>query len=342
MSDKFHRQPWIDVARGILIIMVVMGHASFTDRNSFPYIKEIYWFHMPAFFILSGYLLKVPQSWTSFRSWVKRRAVILLLPYAAYLTVEYTYRYITYFTRHSFDAVYLFKELFWVAFGGRFLVGVYWFVTCFFFTQILVELLFMVCKDHRRRWLIIILAYMIAHLEAVHVTATSFYVPWDLDVSLATMIYMAVGYYGRRFISDCRLLPWAALLSLLFLLGYGLGVFDYRLDMKYLVYTNPILDLIIPVSFSLVIFGLSHYLSRTRAKKPLAILGVWSMPIMYQHLIINRVLEDYFSYGYAVFICVGLILPVLITGLLLERFAFTRRVFLGREKKLQNLVNTWD
>ncbi|HWP96154.1 MAG TPA: hypothetical protein VN426_04840 [Syntrophomonadaceae bacterium] len=93
-------------------------------------------------------------------------------------------------------------------------------------------------------------AYMAGHLDAVYVTAASFYVPWDLDVSLIALMYLAFGYYRRKYISNSWLLPLAALSSLLFLVAFHLGLFDYHLDTKYLVYANPILDLAIPVSLS--------------------------------------------------------------------------------------------
>ena len=43
---------YLDIAKGILIIFVVLGHSDFENRNI------IFWFHMPAFFIISGMLYK--------------------------------------------------------------------------------------------------------------------------------------------------------------------------------------------------------------------------------------------------------------------------------------------
>lgn len=44
------RELWVDILKGILIIFVVIGH------SWFPYSKYIYWFHMPVFFMISGYV----------------------------------------------------------------------------------------------------------------------------------------------------------------------------------------------------------------------------------------------------------------------------------------------
>lgn len=46
------RSLWVDACRGIAIILVLLGH------NNPPFIRLIYGFHMPLFFILSGYVYK--------------------------------------------------------------------------------------------------------------------------------------------------------------------------------------------------------------------------------------------------------------------------------------------
>lgn len=45
----------IDILKGILILLVVLGHS----RVKFSHV--IFWFHMPLFFIVSGYLLDIPD-----------------------------------------------------------------------------------------------------------------------------------------------------------------------------------------------------------------------------------------------------------------------------------------
>lgn len=52
------RENWIDWSKTILIWLMVLGHAGL---NGIPR-EFVYAFHMPAFFIISGYLYK-PHSW---------------------------------------------------------------------------------------------------------------------------------------------------------------------------------------------------------------------------------------------------------------------------------------
>lgn len=48
------RVSWIDIAKGLGIIFVVMGHSDNPVAQ-----KYFFWFHMPLFFIISGYLFNV-------------------------------------------------------------------------------------------------------------------------------------------------------------------------------------------------------------------------------------------------------------------------------------------
>lgn len=72
MSDS-SREVWIDTAKGLLIILVVLGHAA---DFGYPILitKYIFWFHMPAFFALSGLLFKPPGYEFSLKVWAVKRS----------------------------------------------------------------------------------------------------------------------------------------------------------------------------------------------------------------------------------------------------------------------------
>lgn len=67
---------WIDVARGMAILLVVMGHCIGDLDN--PGNRFILSFHMPLFFFLSGLCAKVPT--TKFFPYLKRKSKALLVP----------------------------------------------------------------------------------------------------------------------------------------------------------------------------------------------------------------------------------------------------------------------
>lgn len=81
VSDKNTFQ-WIYIAKGIGIILVVVGH--FYPKSSPTYWLEIrkliYSFHMPLFFILSGYLYSHGKY--SYRDLIRNKTKRLLYPFA--------------------------------------------------------------------------------------------------------------------------------------------------------------------------------------------------------------------------------------------------------------------
>ncbi|MBQ8279101.1 MAG: acyltransferase family protein [Roseburia sp.] len=76
------RISYIDMAKGIGIILVVFGHTSFPSRNLTDWINS---FHMPLFFLLSGMLLShnhaTEQSMSSF---IRKKAKGILIPYLTF------------------------------------------------------------------------------------------------------------------------------------------------------------------------------------------------------------------------------------------------------------------
>ena len=90
------RMPWIETAKGIGILLVVLGHAPrhemMADSALCGYLAYlIYSFHMPLYFSISGYTFGL--SWERYRSspglFLKRRAGSLLVPMLSYGTVVY-------------------------------------------------------------------------------------------------------------------------------------------------------------------------------------------------------------------------------------------------------------
>ena len=76
--SKQNRIPWVDAAKGLAILLVIVGHTvptgSFT-RNI------IFSFHIPLFFLLTGYTFHPSASWSEAWERCKKDAMRLLVPY---------------------------------------------------------------------------------------------------------------------------------------------------------------------------------------------------------------------------------------------------------------------
>lgn len=78
MKEK--RIEYIDVFRAFGIILMIMGHIWF----GVWFDKFIHAFHMPMFFIISGYFCKCDEVEEKFKFWLKyviKEAKALLVPY---------------------------------------------------------------------------------------------------------------------------------------------------------------------------------------------------------------------------------------------------------------------
>jgi fucose 4-O-acetylase-like acetyltransferase len=65
MEVKRHL-PEIDLLKGVLILLMITFHLVFIELK-YPYAKSVvYCFHMPAFLIISGYLMKTEKEWNAF------------------------------------------------------------------------------------------------------------------------------------------------------------------------------------------------------------------------------------------------------------------------------------
>lgn len=65
MQGIIKRKIEFDILKGILIITVVLGHTS----AEIPYVN-VFWFHMPAFFMITGYLT---------RKWLKPGELVIAI-----------------------------------------------------------------------------------------------------------------------------------------------------------------------------------------------------------------------------------------------------------------------
>lgn len=78
LNKKGERLDWIDVARGIGILLVILGHCMMNPNNSGN--RLILSFHMPLFFFLSGFCTRETIANESVGKYIKRKTISLLFP----------------------------------------------------------------------------------------------------------------------------------------------------------------------------------------------------------------------------------------------------------------------
>lgn len=95
------REKWVDDVKVIACILVALGHffQSMTKANILPendlykwFNTTIYYFHVPLFFICSGYLYQKYSKVNDFKSWKKnvvKKALALGVPYVTFTTATW-------------------------------------------------------------------------------------------------------------------------------------------------------------------------------------------------------------------------------------------------------------
>lgn len=78
-STTKSRNVTFDIAKGLGIFLMVLAHAGG------PFIKFIYLFHMPLFFIISGYFFKEScySNFQEVKTFIKKRLKSLYIPFIA-------------------------------------------------------------------------------------------------------------------------------------------------------------------------------------------------------------------------------------------------------------------
>lgn len=77
------REKYIDIAKGIAMILVVFGHCKYTNNYLLVW---LYSFHMPLFFILSGMTFSIKNK-PNFKIFIKNKIFKLVIPYFLLLVV---------------------------------------------------------------------------------------------------------------------------------------------------------------------------------------------------------------------------------------------------------------
>lgn len=131
---KNERLPHIDIAKGILIILVVVGHV-LTGSNFVTkvMIRVINSFHMPAFFIISGMLMNTEKLRKQpFAMFLKKKAVRLLVPYVVFELIGAVWQMIL-LESNRLDIVEVIHRIL----TARCYVGADWFLIALFFAEMI-------------------------------------------------------------------------------------------------------------------------------------------------------------------------------------------------------------
>lgn len=216
------RQEWVDAWRGLLIILVVLGHASGgafhlqppgVGRDAFDLVYDvIYAFHMPAFFCLAGYLW--PEARIDAWGFIKKRFLRLMVPYFTFGVFSILVYHLALggfnSARVDFsDSYYVTKGAsdIWGSLCGLLSMGawpaeeayrynsVLWFLPCMFLVQILFLQISRILQSVKVRLFVCLLLLTFAVLARVHMRGCY---PMALERVPTFLLVMVLGWSCSR------------------------------------------------------------------------------------------------------------------------------------------------
>lgn len=319
------RKQAVDIAKGILIILVVVAHAKKGMLHNVTFM-----FHMPLFFMISGLLMSREKLLKN--DYVAGKIKSLMLPYGTYLVLDLI------LVRKTISV----HDLMYAIWGGRAVTGVYWYITCFLFTLLLLSILLKKFSDNMVKPIILIgggIAVIESHLvDKIHFLQSPG-IPWNLDVSLMALVYVGIGFFYKDLIkelleSDSRKYNImvgiiTVVLGLCCWFIYRDGNRLYYFDMKPVYYKELVTAIVIPCAFGVVLVRLVHWMESAKwlnvLKYFIILCGRATIPIMFMHIPLNH-WKTTLEYGRCVYILIGVGIPLAFT-LVFNKYGMMRKLF---------------
>lgn len=279
------RRSDLDFAKGVAIILMVLGHAYSNDAGS-GILCWLYSFHMPLFFVIPGVLYngRDPLKTASLPVVIGKKAGRLLVPYFAFSIINCCVLCVIGRKSLGDFGTYLYRIF---ALQG---INAMWFIPCFLFS----ELVFMGLAHSKYP------AAARALGSAIGLCAVSFPVLAECLPMLQRLIV------GVSFICLGSLLAQVYAMGvkfpvccLMFALHILLSSANGQVDLAYGVYNNPFLYYVNGLLGTFVLIRLYHFIDKSIVGSSLCRIGRNTMPILCTSSFVIEILRlaDYKLFG---------------------------------------------
>lgn len=262
-----NRNETIDIARGIAIIMMCIGHAYC------PYMlcKFIYMFHMAFFFITSGYFFNKEKSISKPWNFIVKRINGLWIPFVKW-GIIFTFLHNVFLDLRLLtpeNHYYGFKETLWKAFitNTRFIpteemMGPYWFFSCLFYVSIFSLFLFYVINKFSKNKWIEFTIFGIFYLLGFYIISTIGKGIWDnLTRTIIVSFLFYIGYLWAMY-NDIIKYNWIGMILSISILMIGAYSKYGEIAIPVQKFQGPILFLVYSISGTYMLLCISEYIER--------------------------------------------------------------------------------
>ena len=271
-TTQHNRISWVDVAKGIGIIFVIIGHV----YRSNPVLVWIYSFHMPLFFILSGWLRGCNRKQIEWKPFIRRKTESLIVPLLLFLLITFLY---------------------WLAVERHFRgfeIGPMWFLPVLFFAEVIAEII-VNCADEKFVWRWVLLSGGILYIFSrfIDVSTVTVWIPRCFGALTYYLFGMTIG--KTIAVRDVKKISRPILLVIVgvsTVLSVTLSKINGRVGLYEQLFGNMALYFICAIIGSILIYGIAILIGKS---KPLEFLGRYSIIILCTHEQVKRVMIQILS-----------------------------------------------
>lgn len=182
------RNQTIDVVKGVGIIAMILGHTAIPEYGS----VLIYSWHMPLFFVVSGYFYRQKPITGYLRSNFSQ----LLVPYiiTALLFIILRSLVLGYKITDGFLSIFVGAGTGNLPMMGNYFVGAIWFMLAMFWCRVIYNMLFNCVKNKYILGGGILLTFIITNY-----IANELYIPTDLLQGMSALLFFHIGHEASRY-----------------------------------------------------------------------------------------------------------------------------------------------
>lgn len=352
MDFEERKETWIDITKGLVIMLVVIGHTLESFMNSklyvnyesiFNYVEfTLNSFHMPLFMMLSGYLYSKVDKLSSLREYkslVEKKALNLIIPYFVFSIIQVGINIIFSSKVNSPLGI---KDLLSIPFKP---VLQFWFVYALMTIFLIVPLLDILLKNDKIVFILLLAIKIITPYVNIHMAFINYFFIWAFYFYCGKMLYNYFKYYIiKNYILIMGSISYVVL-NVIF-------NYMYKGDAYSNIYVPSV---IMAITGSILVIGIIKVIYQQNGfiKKVLYKVGKYSFQIYLLHIIfvsgirmaLTKILHiDSFSINFILVVGLGIACPALIGWFaekvpVLNIFFYPGKYILKKKKSIKTEIN---
>jgi fucose 4-O-acetylase-like acetyltransferase len=287
------RVDWIDIARGVVILLVVLGHAGLFQPLHGLFVP----FRMPFFYITAGYIFNYPRHRHALLRYSGQRSRRLASPYFCTALIFYAVILTTDRMGWTSEGLIPGNQLMAILMGNSaamphqwgYQLGFdipLWFLSCLTMASLLFAGLLDLFRHAKNEMALILASLVVA--SAGRIIGVFVFLPWGLDIAMMAQCFLVIGFLLRRHEVQFNNRRAAVILGLVYL---AFCLSKPNVDMNNRVYPNIIAFYAAALGGSYLVFYFSRQWARRarqsllahRLAEPWRFLGRHTMVIMLFH-----------------------------------------------------------